>query len=87
MRADMTKSTVVTTRLDPAMTEALDALAERLDRSRAWIVAKAVAGYVHEKTEFLDFIKEGEDALDRGEFYTQEEMEEWVQSLGRADAA
>jgi predicted transcriptional regulator len=83
----MSKSTVVTTRLDPATTEALDALAERLDRSRAWIVAKAVASYVKEKTEFLDFIKEGEDALDRGEFYTQEQMEEWVQSIRRADAA
>jgi predicted transcriptional regulator len=87
MRADMTKSTVVTTRLDPAMTEALDALAERLDRSRAWIVAKAVAAYVEEKTEFLDFIKEGEEAIARGDVYTQEQMEEWVQSLGRADAA
>ena len=83
----MSKSTVVTTRLDPATTEALDALAERLDRSRAWIVAKAVATYVKEKTEFLDFIKEGEDQLDRGEFYTQEQMEEWVQSIRRADAA
>jgi predicted transcriptional regulator len=87
MRADMTKTTVVTTRLDLATTEALDALAGRLDRSRAWIVARAVATYVKEKTEFLDFIKEGEDALDRGEFYTQEQMEEWVQSIRRADAA
>jgi predicted transcriptional regulator len=83
----MTKSTVVTTRLDPATAESLDALAARLDRSRAWIVAKAVATYVKEKTEFLDFIKEGEDALDRGEYFTQEQMEEWVQSLKRADAA
>ena len=87
MPADMTKSTVVTTRLDPATTEALDALADRLDRSRAWIVAKAVASYVEEKTEFLDFIQEGEDAIARGDVYTQEQMEEWVQSLGRADAA
>lgn len=70
----MTKSTVVTTRLDPATTEALDALAERLDRSRAWIVAKAVAGYVQEKTEFLDFIKEGEDDLDAGRTISHEEL-------------
>ena len=83
----MAKSTVVTTRLDPTTAESLDALAERLERSRAWIVAKAVASYVKEKTEFLDFIQEGEDAIDRGEFHTQEQMEEWVQSLRRADAA
>ena len=83
----MAKSTVVTTRLDPATTEALDALAARLDRSRAWIISKAVATYVEEKTEFLDFIQEGEEAIERGDVYTQEQMEEWVQSLGRADAA
>ena len=83
----MAKSTVVTTRLDPDTTQALDALAERLDRSRAWIVSKAVDAYVRERTEFLDFIQEGEDAIDRGESYTQEQMEEWVQSLRRADAA
>jgi predicted transcriptional regulator len=83
----MAKSTVVTTRLDPDTTRALDALAERLDRSRAWIVSKAVGAYVRERTEFLDFIQEGEDAIDRGESHTQEQMEEWVQSLRRADAA
>lgn len=83
----MSKPVVVTTRVDSATAESLDALAERLDRSRAWIVAKAIATYVEEKTEFLDFIKEGEDALDRGEFLTQEQMEEWLQSLRRADAA
>jgi predicted transcriptional regulator len=74
IRVDMSKSTVVTTRLDPAATEALDALAERLDRSRAWIVAKAVAAYVKEKTEFLDFIKEGEDELDTGRWISHEEL-------------
>jgi predicted transcriptional regulator len=70
----MTKTIVVTTRLDEPTIEALDALAERLDRSRAWIVAKAVAGYVQEKTEFLDFIKEGEDDLDAGRTISHEEL-------------
>jgi predicted transcriptional regulator len=83
----MTKSTVVTTRIDPATAESLDALAARLERSRAWIVSKAVAAYVQEKTEFLDFLQEGEDAINRGDFYTQEQMEEWLQGLRRADAA
>jgi predicted transcriptional regulator len=83
----MTKSTVVTTRIDAATAESLDALAARLDRSRAWLVAKAVAAYVQEKTEFLDFLQEGEDAINRGDFYTQEQMEEWLQGLRRADAA
>jgi predicted transcriptional regulator len=87
MNADMSKSIVVTTRIDAATADSLDGLADRLDRSRAWIVAKAVARYVEEQTEFLDFIQEGEDAIDRGEFLTQEQMEEWVQGLKRPDAA
>jgi predicted transcriptional regulator len=70
----MSKPVVVTTRIDSETAESLNALAERLDRSRAWIVAKAVASYVKEKTEFLDFIKEGEDDIDAGRWISHEEL-------------
>jgi predicted transcriptional regulator len=83
----MSKSTVVTTRLDEPTAQALDALAVRLDRSRAWIVAKAVSRYVRDQAELLDLIREGDDSIEHGEYLTQEQMEEWLQSLKRADAA
>jgi predicted transcriptional regulator len=83
----MSKTTVVTTRIDADLSDRLDALAATLDRSRAWIMSKAIERYVEEQTAFLAFIKEGEDAIDRGEYLTQEQMEEWVESLGRRDAA
>ena len=83
----MSKSVVVTARVTAETAAALDALAARLDRSRAWIVNKAIADHVRAYTEFLDFLQEGEDSIDRGEFYTQEEMEEWIASLKRAKAA
>ncbi len=70
----MTKSTVVTTRLDPDATEALDTLAKELDRSRAWIVAKAVERYVAEELEFVAFIKEGEADLDAGRTISHAEL-------------
>jgi predicted transcriptional regulator len=84
----MAKSVVITGRIDPELSAKLDALADKLDRSRAWIAAKAIERYVSEQSEFLAFVQVGEDQIDRGEFLTQDEMEEWIASLHRrADAA
>jgi len=84
----MSKTAVITARVDEATLQSLDALAESQERTRAWLVAKAIKRYVEEETTFRAFIKEGEDAIDRGEYYTQEQMEEWFASLHRtADAA
>ena len=84
----MSKTAVITARIDEDTLQALDALATDQERTRAWLVAKAIKRYVEEETAFRAFIKEGEDAIDRGEYYTQEQMEEWFASLHRtADAA
>lgn len=84
----MTKSNVVTTRLDPATTEALETLAKELDRSRAWIVAKAVERYVAEELEFIAFIKEGEADLDAGRTISHEELvREIVERRAKREAA
>jgi predicted transcriptional regulator len=87
MMRRMSKSSVVTTRLDEPTAQALDALSVRLDRSRAWLVAKAVSRYVKDQAELLDLIAEGDESIERGDFLTQEQMEEWLQGLKRADAA
>lgn len=82
------KTSVVTTRLDEDALARLDLVCERRERSRAWVIAKAINEFVDEEIAFHDFIQEGEDAIDRGESYTQEEMVEWVRSLRQtADAA
>jgi predicted transcriptional regulator len=84
----MAKSTVVTTRLEPSATEALDTLARELDRSRAWIVAKAVERYVAEELEFIAFIKEGEADLDAGRTVSHEELvREIVERRAKREAA
>jgi predicted transcriptional regulator len=70
----MTKTSVITARIDPATLAALDALGERQDRSRAWLIAQAIKRYVEEETAFLAFLQEGEDAIDRGEFVTHEQL-------------
>ena len=71
---DMSKTTVITARIDPDTLASLDELAESQERTRAWVVAKAIKRYVKEETEFRAFIKEGEDAIERGEYLTHEEM-------------
>lgn len=84
----MTKSNVVTTRLDTTATEALDTLAKELDRSRAWIVARAVERYVTEELEFIAFIKEGEADLDAGRTISHEELvREIVERRAKKEAA
>jgi len=84
----MKKTSVVTARIDDETLMGLDRLGDYYERSRSWLVAKAVARYVKEESEFFAFIQEGEDAIDRGEYLTQEQMEAWVKTLGQtADAA
>ncbi|MCA1197575.1 ribbon-helix-helix protein, CopG family [Sphingomonas sp. R647] len=81
------KTAVVTARLDPETLAGLDKLAEYHERSRAWLVAKAVKKYVKEETEFFAFLQEGEDAIASGEFLTHEELMAEIKGMRQRDAA
>ena len=70
----MSKTAVVTARIDEETLQSLDALAAVRERSRAWLVEKAVKRFVEEEAEFDAFLKEGEDAIDRGDYLTHEEL-------------
>ncbi|MEG3144929.1 ribbon-helix-helix protein, CopG family [Sphingomonas sp. RT2P30] len=83
----MSKTSVITARIDADLSDRLDALAAKLDRSRAWIMSKAIERFVDEETAFRAFIQEGIDAADCGEVYSQEEMEAWVEGLRHQTAA
>lgn len=74
MQRSMSKQHVITARIDDETLEGLDRLAKELDRSRAWLVAKAVEKYVREETAFFAFIQEGEDSFNRGDYVTHEEL-------------
>ena len=80
----MSKSIVITARVDALTATNLDALAARLDRSRAWIVAKAVTQLVEAETAFHDYLRPGEEAIARGDSFSQEEMEDWAAQRIRA---
>jgi predicted transcriptional regulator len=70
----MSKTAVITARLDPDTFAGLDRLAAYYDRSRAWLVAKAVERYVQEEGQFFAFIQEGEDAIAAGDFVTHDQL-------------
>ncbi len=72
-----------TVRLDEDMLGALDALAEKTDRSRNWLVARAIESYVSLNAWQIAKIEEGIAAANRGDFATDEEMAELRARLTR----
>lgn len=64
-----------TIRLDDETLAKLDALAADTDRSRNWLVAKAIQDYVELNAWQIQRIKEGIAEADRGEFATEEELD------------
>jgi predicted transcriptional regulator len=67
--------TVVTARIDTDTAAKLDILVGRLGRSRSWLTARALKNFVDQEGEFLAFVQEGIDSLDRGEVVEHAEME------------
>lgn len=68
------KSAAFTVRLDEATHGALDRLAEKTDRSRNWIVAKAIEDYVALNAWQVGKIEAGIAAADQGDFASDKEV-------------
>lgn len=77
----MSKSQVITARIDPEVMALVDRIAAAQGRSRSWLAARAIEKMARAETAFMDFVKEGEDAIARGEYLTQEQMEEWITEM------
>ncbi|MBG0792222.1 ribbon-helix-helix protein, CopG family [Methylocystis sp. H62] len=67
-------SAAFTVRLDETTLGALDQLAEKTERSRNWLVAKAVENYVALNAWQVGKIETGLAAADRGEFASDAEL-------------
>ncbi len=63
-----------TVRLDPEILDALDQLAVRTERSRSWLISKAVEDYVQLNAWQLEKIATGLKEADAGEFASEEEV-------------
>lgn len=66
---------VVTARIDADIAAKLDRIGAEYERSRAWLIAKAVERYANEGVAYLDMLQEGLDDVAAGHGHTQEEVE------------
>ena len=64
-----------TVRLEEETLQALDTLAAKTDRSRNWLVSRAIESYLSLNAWQIAKIEEGVAAADRGDFATDEEVE------------
>jgi predicted transcriptional regulator len=67
-------SAAFTVQLDDATAGTLDRLAQKIGRSRDWLVAEAVQDYLALNAWQLEKIEAGIAAADRGDFVTADEI-------------
>lgn len=66
--------TAFTVRVPDAVADKLDKLAEKMDRSRAYVAAQAIESFVEREAWQLAEIEAGLAEADRGEFATPAEV-------------
>jgi len=77
---------VVTAHLPLDLADKVDALAERLERPRGWIVKQALRAWVAEEEERDRLTKEGLAAVDAGDFVEDATVQAWIKGLGAGRA-
>jgi predicted transcriptional regulator len=70
----MSKTAVITARVDEETLALVDRVSKAHNRSRAWFVARAITEAARKEAEFLAFVQVGIDAADRGELIPHEEV-------------
>jgi predicted transcriptional regulator len=66
---------VVTAKLPDDLVSEMDEVAERIDRSKSWIVRQAVAEWLAEEQRRYELTLEALKSVDEGRTLTQEEIE------------
>jgi predicted transcriptional regulator len=76
---------VLTAHVPAQLASKVDDIADRLDRSRGWVVKQALAAWVAQEEERHQLTLEGLADVDAGRAVDQGEVEAWAQSLATAD--
>jgi predicted transcriptional regulator len=63
----MSKTAVITARVDEETLALVDRVSKAHNRSRAWFVARAIEEAARKEADFLAFVQEGIDAVERGD--------------------
>jgi predicted transcriptional regulator len=69
---------VVTAKLPEDLVDRMDQVADRIERSKSWIVREALSQWLAEEQRRYELTLEGLRDYDEGRVVSQEELEEWV---------
>ncbi|MGY6707891.1 MAG: CopG family ribbon-helix-helix protein [Rhizobiaceae bacterium] len=76
---------VVTAHLPIALADKVDEVANRLERSRGWIVKQALADWIDQEEERRRLTLEALADVDAGHVIPHAEIQKWADSLGSDD--
>ena len=79
-------SRVITAKLPEDLVSQMDEIADRIDRSKSWIVRQALTEWLAEEQRRYDLTMEALKSVDEGRTYTQEEVEEYFAAKRKARA-
>lgn len=79
--ASRVESRVMTAHVPVEMAEKIDELAERLDRSRGWIIKQALANWIADEEERRRLIQEALDEVDAGRLIDNDVVMAWIDSF------
>lgn len=71
----------LTVRLPESDIEKLDEIAQATDRKRSWHMSRAISLYIKDEHAFLEGVRQGVEAADRGDFVSHEDVELQLNSL------
>ena len=81
----MGESTTLTVRIDSAIKDRLESLADATKRSKSSLAAEGIEAFVELEERQIAGIKKAMASLDRGLGVTHQDVEAWIASLGTDD--
>jgi len=81
----MPETKVLTAHVPIELAQKVDLLAESSERSRGWIIKRALAEYVERAELRQSMIQQGLEAVERGETLSNAEATNWLKNLGTAN--
>lgn len=75
------KTRVITAHVPEELASKVDDIAEKMDRSKAWIVKQALNQYVEEEQAKYEMTLEAIKSVEEGNFVRHEDMKKWAEGL------
>ncbi len=77
-----TETRVLTAHVPLSLADKVDLIAERLDRSRGWVMKQALSAWVYQEEERERLTREALADVDAGHVVNDEAVRLWADSLG-----